>query len=811
MTNIPLEIPPGFALSSSPNGVKGRFTGGDKVRFKAKFPEKWAGWVQYIANTLLGVARGMVSWTDTFGNINVAIGTNLKLYAIVGDSSFDDITPIRATATLVADPFTVANGSAVVTVTHSSHLASESDFVTYSGADLVGGLNLNAEWQIVSIIDNNTYTITASQNAVLTANRKVLLHFDGTNTSTSIRDNNEAGSSHAWTAHGSAQIDTSTSQFGGASLKLNGSTDYVDTSDSADFTLSGDFTLECWFKANDAGGALVSLGGQVSSSGIANANTAWALQKNASNVLLFSIVSGTTVTTITGTTTFTNALHTGWHMVEVVRGGNTLKMFVDGVQEGGNVAFSSTVNDSSAALVIGRPGAQNANYWNGWIDEFRFVNGAALHTANFTPPTAAFSDGSPGGGQAVVAAYQINTGSDGTVYGLGYGAGSYNVGTYGTARAQGIATEGRVWSNIGYGNDLLSSPLGGGLYFWDNITPRSVVVANAPTSMRAMFVTPERFVFALGTTTKMTVAWPDVNDFTDWTPSPTNTANVRKLQSGNQLMNGAPLTDGISLVWSDTSLYLFQKITTDEIYSSRLIGDNIGLIGPLAFVMVAGVAFWMAPQGFYMFTGSIQQIPNWQDVQTFVYADMDLSQVAKVWGFYDQPNNQVRFHYCSNGALTPDKYVDVELTDWAWTTGTFDGTTGCRHRPQEASSLFVDSTSTIFSFNVGLDAAGVAIHASLQYGLYSLNRGENNSDIFNLWPDVQRQVGNLTYTCETKDYSDDAATLDSLVLTVAPNAGKVEARSCGRYWTMKVESNQLGGDFRLGIPKVEIDDSGMRE
>lgn len=586
MTNIPLEIPPGFALSSSPNGVKGRFTGGDKVRFKAKFPEKWAGWVLYIANTVLGVARGMVSWTNTFGDINVAIGTNLKLYAIVGDSSFDDITPIRTTVTLGNNPFATQSGQTLITVTHNSHLVSQNDFVTYSGATAVAGLTLSGEYEIVDVLDNNTYTFNAASPA--------------------------------------------------------------------------------------------------------NATTS-------------------------------------------------------------------------------------------------------------------------GGGAAVSAAYQINTGSDGTVYGLGYGAGQYNVSTYGTPRATGIPIEGRVWSISGYGNDLLASPLNGGLYFWDNITPRAVVVANAPTSMRAMFVTPERFVFALGTTTKMTVAWPDVNDFTDWTPSPTNTANIRKLQSGNQLMNGAGLTDGISLVWTDTSLYLFQKITTDEIYSSRLLGDNVGLIGPLAFVIVAGVAFWMAPQGFYMFGGSILQINNWQDVQTFVYADMDPAQVAKCWGFYDQPNNQVRFHYCSNGALTPDKYVDVELTDWVWTTGTFDGTTGCRHRPQEASSLFVTAAGGIYSFNVGLDAAGVAIHFSLQYGLYSLNRGENNVDIFNLWPDVQRQVGNLTYTCETKDYSDDALTLDTLVLTVAPHAGKVEARCCGRHWTMKVESNQLGGDVRLGIPMLEIEDSGMRE
>lgn len=585
MTNIPLKIPPGFCLTASPNGAQGRFIGGDKVRFVANFPEKWKGWETFVAGTLEGIARGMVSWTNAFGNINVAIGTNVRLYAIVGDDTIEDITPIRASSTINNNPFATTSGQSTVTVTDTNHGADAGDYVTYSGATAVAGLTLNHQYLIQTKIDANSYTINAGSNA--------------------------------------------------------------------------------------------------------NASTS-------------------------------------------------------------------------------------------------------------------------GGGAAVVAAYNITTGSTGTVYGLGWGAGHWSESTWSTPRTQGIALEGRIWSLQGYGNALLSSPSGGTLYFWDESTSTAQAVANAPSVIRSMFVTGERFVFALGTSTAMTIDWPDVDDFTDWTPSAANTANTRKLQSGNRLMTGTPLTDGVNLVWSDTSLYVFQKVETDFIYDSRLAGDNAGLIGPKAFVVVAGVAYWMASQGFFQYAGSIQQIQNYMDVQAAVYEELDFSQAAKIWGEYDQPNNQVRFHYCSVGATEPDKYVDVELTTWAWTTGTFDGTTGTRHRPSEGSSLFVDSAGGIFSFNVGHNANGAAMASHIDYGLYAITRGEENIDFFNLYPDVQRQVGNLTYDMFSKNYSDDASNLDDITKVVGPNAGRVEARGSGRFFGMSVTSNIIDGDYRLMIPMLEIEDAGAR-
>lgn len=138
----------------------------EKVRFRQGTPEKIGGWQRISGDTFQGVCRLLWNWvTLSFDNL-LAVGTNLKFYIERGGVYYD-ITPIRETATLT-NPFTTASGSAVVTVTDTSHGGTTGDFVTFSGASAVGGLTLNGNYQI-TVTDANTYTITAASNASSTA------------------------------------------------------------------------------------------------------------------------------------------------------------------------------------------------------------------------------------------------------------------------------------------------------------------------------------------------------------------------------------------------------------------------------------------------------------------------------------------------------------------------------------------------------------------------------------------------------------------------------------------------------------------
>ena len=139
----------------------------DKIRFRQKLPEKIGGWTRISANTFQGVCRSLWAWITLAGSQLVGVGTHLKFYIEQG-GVYSDITPIRATTTNAAT-FSASNGSTTITVTDNSHGASIGDFVTFSSAVSLGGVItatiLNAEHQIVSVTNANTYTFTASTAA----------------------------------------------------------------------------------------------------------------------------------------------------------------------------------------------------------------------------------------------------------------------------------------------------------------------------------------------------------------------------------------------------------------------------------------------------------------------------------------------------------------------------------------------------------------------------------------------------------------------------------------------------------------------
>jgi len=153
-----IAFAPGIDKQDTEYGAAGRWTDADMVRFRYGLPEKIGGWVELISEKLIGVARDMHAWTDLDGVRYTAIGTDRKLY-VYSEGTAYDITPIRRTSGTLTNPFTT-NGTSVVTVVDSGHGAQAGDFVTFSGAAAVDGLDMNKEFEVTSYVDANTYTVT---------------------------------------------------------------------------------------------------------------------------------------------------------------------------------------------------------------------------------------------------------------------------------------------------------------------------------------------------------------------------------------------------------------------------------------------------------------------------------------------------------------------------------------------------------------------------------------------------------------------------------------------------------------------------
>ena len=79
-------------------------------------------------------------------------------------------------------------------------------------------------------------------------------------------------------------------------------------------------------------------------------------------------------------------------------------------------------------------------------------------------PNATAIAASPGGGAAVVAAYQIHTGPAYAVALTGWGGGTWGGGAWGVGSTSTNAIQ--LWSQNNFGEDLIFGPVGGGIYYW---------------------------------------------------------------------------------------------------------------------------------------------------------------------------------------------------------------------------------------------------------------------------------------------------------------------------------------------------------
>jgi hypothetical protein len=142
---------------------------------------------------------------------------------------------------------------------------------------------------------------------------------------------------------------------------------YLTAPASTSWQFTGDYTLEAWiYLVSLADGTIYGTGGAGASDQFTYTSTGqlyWANQ-------------GTSAGVIT-----TNQ----WLHVAAARSGTTLKIFVNGVTQL-TATVSGTTGQNLTAYIARR--SDGGNPVNGYISNLRIVNGTAVYTANFTPPTA---------------------------------------------------------------------------------------------------------------------------------------------------------------------------------------------------------------------------------------------------------------------------------------------------------------------------------------------------------------------------------------------------------------------------------------
>jgi hypothetical protein len=456
-------------------------------------------------------------------------------------------------------------------------------------------------------------------------------------------------------------------------------------------------------------------------------------------------------------------------------------------------------------------------------------------------------------------------------YGYGWGIDGWGDGNWGeAASASDVTLEPGLWSLDNFGEVLVATIANGKTFTWNagaasatsnraSTATTNFATGNNPTASRLTLVSPTtRHLCHFGTETTigdtttqddMFIRFSDQEDINDYTATAINSAGDFRLQDGTKIVGALKAKETI-LVWTDNALYTMKFIGAPFTFGFEQVGTNCGLIGKNAAVEIDGAAFWMSPNGFFMFDGTVKSLPC--SVEDFVYDNFDTTKGQQVTAGLNNLFTEVVWYYPSSGSEYNDKYVVFNygevMKGGTWYIGTEARTSWidavvypkpfATKYNASASGTFPEvigedglGQTTLFEHEVGTDQVNpdgtttlvTSFVKSYDFDLQQRQRsaqgratgpsiaGEVFLALRRFVPDFKTLEGNAKVTLAVKRYPQQSESTTALSpFTITATTDKKDTRARGRFINIKIENDAISERWRFGTFKIDIQPDGRR-
>lgn len=449
------------------------------------------------------------------------------------------------------------------------------------------------------------------------------------------------------------------------------------------------------------------------------------------------------------------------------------------------------------------------------------------------------------GGSSVVGTYQINVGLDTTVGGTGWGAGTWGRSTWGSAATLSAVTDVlRLWSHDNFGEDLLFNVRDGGIYYWDKsssstppftrgvaLSDRAGADSTTPTIAKQVLVSDrDRHVIVfgcdpednIGVQDPMLIRFSDQENPTVWQSTATNTAGDLRLGSGSEIICAVETRQQV-LVYTDTAVYAMQFLGPPFTFGVTLISENTTIMSPNTAKAVDDQVFWMGDEDFYVYNGQVQKLPC--PVRSYVFNDFNDTQAEKAFAALNSTHNEVWWFYPSSSSEEVDRYVTYNYLENVWYFGTLNRTAWV-DRGVRAYPLAASTDNYLYSQELGLNDGSTvpaqAISSYIESSQIDIGDGDSFAFIRRLIPDVTFTGSSATnpsanFLIKTRNFpganfnmTSTSDIVRSATVPVEQFTDQAHIRLRGRSMTLRVESDELDVQWRLGSPRLDIRPDGRR-
>jgi hypothetical protein len=337
----------------------------------------------------------------------------------------------------------------------------------------------------------------------------------------------------------------------------------------------------------------------------------------------------------------------------------------------------------------------------------------------------------------------------------------------------------------------------------------------------------------------MFIRWSAQESVVDWTPTATNQAGGIRLSTGSEIRT-AIQTRQEFVVFTNSALYSLQYVGLPYVWSVQTLGDNISFAGFNTAAVASGVVFWMGVDKFYRYDGRVNTLRC--DLRQYIFNDINLNQQEQFFAGTNEGFNEVWWFYCSmtgpdgtnteaNPNTVVDRYVVYNYAEDAWYYGTMQRTawidSGLNEYPVAATY-----ENNLVYHELGVDdqttASAQPIEAYITSSEFDIGDGHNIGFIWRLLPDItfrgstaespevtmsllpMQNSGSGYNVPPSVGGSGSAPVVRGATVPIEEFTGQVYIRVRGRQMSFKVESADLGVQWQLGAPRIDIRPDGRR-
>jgi hypothetical protein len=331
----------------------------------------------------------------------------------------------------------------------------------------------------------------------------------------------------------------------------------------------------------------------------------------------------------------------------------------------------------------------------------------------------------------------------------------------------------------------------------------------------------------------MLIRWSDQESAVNWTPAATNQAGSVRLSHGSRIEAVAQVRQEF-LVWTDTAMYSLQYLGPPIVWGTQLLSDNTSIVSDRAWATAAGINYWMGNGKFYRYDGRVETLVC--DLRQYVFSDFNANQAQQVFASTNEQFNEIWWFYCSASSTVVDRYVIYNYVEKAWYYGNLGRTAWIDTSVSSDVPMAADYNNRLLYQETGVDdnatVTTLPIAAFITSSEFDIDDGHNFGFVWRVIPDVNftgstatSPTMNLTllplqnsgsgYTrgtvpvpSVTTDMSvagdNSYPVVRSTTVPIDQYTGQVNIRVRGRQMSIKAASDQIGVQWQLGSPRIDV-------